>query len=62
MAIDTIKNPLFITMIFYAIILIVIFLSNVSNRFGREKQMLFYYIISIIVPILIYIFVMIAFF
>ena len=62
MSIETFKNPLFVSLVFYIVLLIVIFLSNITNKFGREKQMLFYYIISIIVPVLIYIFVIIALF
>lgn len=62
MSIENLKNPLLVTAIFYVVLLIVIFLSNIRNQFGREKQMLFYYIISIILPILIYIFVIIFIF
>ena len=62
MVIDTVKNPLAITAIIYVVLLVVIFLSNISNQFAREKQMLFYYIISIILPILIYVFVLVVFF
>jgi len=62
MVIETVKNPLVVSFILYIIILIVIFLSNITNQFGREKQMLFYYIISIILPILVFVFVMVMFF
>ena len=62
MVIETIKNPLIVSLFLYVIILIVIFLSNISEQFGREKHMLFYYIVSIIVPILIYLFVMVVIF
>jgi len=54
---DNINIPVVISIVIYVAILSIIFLSNASNVVGKEKQMLFYYIISIIVPILIYVFV-----
>jgi len=56
------NNPIIISSIFYFVIILVIFLSNLGNRFAKEKQILFYYIISVIIPILVYLSILIIFF
>ena len=62
MSLEKLKSPLTISIVIYITIVIVVFLSNISTRFYREKHMLFYYILAIIIPILIYVFVLGIFF
>ena len=60
--VEKLNNPIIIAGIFYFVIVLVIFLSNFSNRFAKEKQVLFYYIISVIIPILVYLSIILIFF
>jgi hypothetical protein len=57
-----VNNPIFISAIFYFVIILVIFLSNLGNNFAKEKQILFYYIISVIIPILVYLSIIMIFY
>ena len=45
----SVNNPIIISSLFYFVIVLVIFLSNLGNKFAKEKQVLFYYIISVII-------------
>jgi hypothetical protein len=59
---DLAKNQILISAVIYLAIVIIIYLSNISNKFTKEKQVLFYYLICIIVPIFVYLGVIIIFF
>ena len=59
---DKINTPIIIAGVFYFVIVLIIFLSNFNNRFGKEKQILFYYIISVIIPILVYLSIILIFY
>lgn len=58
---ERLNNPLIICGVFYFVLLITIFITNMKNNFTKERQLLFYYIISVILPILIYMVVRIFF-
>jgi hypothetical protein len=47
--------------IYFAIVLIIYF-SNITQKLNRDRQVLMYYIIGIIIPIFIYLIVNIALF
>ena len=59
---DLAKNQILIASVIYIAIVIIIYLSNITNKFTKEKQVLFYYLICIIVPIFVYLGVIIIFF
>lgn len=45
-----------LAIVIYLLIILVIYLSNITNEYSKEKQILFYFILSSIIPILIFIF------
>ena len=59
---DLAKNQILISGVIYLAIVIIIYLSNISKKFTKEKQVLFYYLICIIIPIFVYLGVIIIFF
>ena len=59
---DIAKNQILIASVIYLAIVIIINLSNITNKYTKEKQVLFYYLICIIIPIFVYLGVIIIIF
>jgi hypothetical protein len=59
---DIAKNQILIASVIYLAIVIIIYLSNITNKYTKEKQVLFYYLICIIIPIFVYLGVIIIIF
>jgi hypothetical protein len=45
-----------LAIIIYLLIILIIYLTNITNDYSKDKQILFYFILSSIIPILIFIF------
>jgi hypothetical protein len=57
-----INTSLIVSAIIYLAIVLIIYFSNLTKKLNRDRQVLMYYIIGIIIPIFIYLIVNIALF
>ena len=56
------NKSLILSAVIYLAIVLVIYFSNITQKLKRDRQVLMYYIIGIIIPIFIYLIVNIAIF
>ena len=49
-----INKPLIVSAVIYLAIVLIIYFSNITQKLNRDRQVLMYYIIGIIIPIFIY--------
>jgi hypothetical protein len=57
-----INTSLIVSAVIYLAIVLIIYFSNITQRLNRDRQVLMYYIIGIIIPIFIYLIVILLFF
>jgi hypothetical protein len=57
-----INKSLIVSAVIYLAIVLIIYFSNITQKLNRDRQVLMYYIIGIIIPIFIYLIVNIALF
>ena len=57
-----INKSLIVSAVIYLAIVLIIYFSNITQKLNRDRQVLMYYIIGIIIPIFIYLIVNIVLF